>query len=99
MIFMSKRLLIAFGSLLTLVSSTQADTLECDGNLISPGASQESVLSNCGEPTSRNGNQWIYQAQDQDSLPKIVTFGGGVVITISDGNYPGFQNTPFDNQP
>jgi Protein of unknown function (DUF2845) len=85
--------------LVTATSSVLADSMECDGNLVSSGDTPESVLNNCGEPTSRNGDQWIYQSQDENSLPKIVTFSNGVVFSISDGNYPGFQNTPFENQP
>jgi hypothetical protein len=83
--------------LLTAASSAIADSMECNGNLVSSGDNQASVLQNCGEPTSRNGDQWTYQLDD--SLSKIVTFGGGVVLTITDGNFPGFKNTPFENQP
>jgi hypothetical protein len=91
------RAFITAALLLTGATSAIADSMECNGNLVSSGDSQESVLESCGEPTSRNGDQWTYQLDD--SLSKIVTFGGGVVLTISDGNYPGFQNTPFENQP
>ena len=89
--------LISTTLLLTAVNSATADSMECNGNLVSSGDSQESVLESCGEPTSRNGDQWTYQIDD--SLSKIVTFGGGVVLTITDGNFPGFQNTPFEDQP
>jgi hypothetical protein len=91
------RTAIAVTLLLTAATSAIADSMECNGNLVSSGDSQASVLENCGEPTSRNGDQWTYQVDD--SLSKIVTFGGGVVLTISDGNFPGFQDTPFENQP
>ena len=84
---------------LAVVATASADSMECDGNLVSSGDTQASVLENCGEPSSRNGDQWIYQGQDENTLPKIVTFGGGVVLTITDGNFPGFQNTPFEDQP
>jgi hypothetical protein len=89
--------LIAVTLLLTSATAATADSLECNGNLVSSGDSQATVLENCGEPTSRNGDQWTYKVDD--SLSKIVTFGGGVVLTITDGNFPGFQNTPFENQP
>jgi len=82
---------------LTAAASASADSMECNGNLVSSGDSQATVLQNCGEPTSRDGDQWTYQ-QD-DTLAKIVTFGGGVVLTITDGNFPGFQTTPFENEP
>jgi hypothetical protein len=88
---------MSFMLVLTTATSARADSMECNGNLVSSGDSQATVLQNCGEPTSRDGDQWTYQ-QDE-SLSKIVTFGGGVVLTITDGNFPGFQNTPFENQP
>jgi hypothetical protein len=88
---------ISFTPLLTVATFAFADSMECNGNLVSSGDSQTTVLDNCGEPTSRDGDQWTYQLDD--SLSKIVTFGGGVVLTITDGNFPGFQNTPFENQP
>lgn len=83
--------------ILTAPSLVNADSMECNGNLISSGDTQATVLENCGEPTSRDGNRWTYQIDD--SLSKIVTFGGGVILTITDGDFPGFQNTPFENQP
>lgn len=82
---------------LTVATSAFADSMQCNGNLVSTGDTQATVLKNCGEPTSRNGDQWIYQIDNQFS--KIVTFGGGVVLTITDGNFPGFKNTPFENEP
>jgi hypothetical protein len=89
--------LITATLLLIVASSATADSMECNGNLVSSGDSQATVLRNCGEPTSRDGDQWTYQVDDQ--LSRIVTFGGGVVLTIIEGNFPGFQNTPFENQP
>jgi hypothetical protein len=86
-------------SLQLLAWPALADSMYCNGNLVSSGDTPETVLKNCGEPTSRNGDQWIYQPQDQNTLSKVVTFSGGVVDTISDGNFPGFQNTPFENAP
>lgn len=91
------RIVIAVTLSLTAATSAIADSMECNGNLVSSGDSQATVLENCGEPTSRDGDQWTYQMDD--SLSKIVTFGGGVVLTIRDGNFPGFQDTPFENQP
>ena len=89
--------LIAVTLLLTAATDANADTMECNTNLVSTGDSEATVLENCGEPTSRDGDQWTYQFDD--SLSKIVTFSGGEVLTITDGNFPGFQNTPFENQP
>jgi hypothetical protein len=86
-------------SLQLCCASAVADSMYCSGNVVSSGDTPETVIKNCGEPTARNGDQWIYQPQDENSLSKVVTFSGGVVDSISDGNFPGFQNTPFENQP
>ena len=88
---------ISFILVLTGATSASADSMECNGNLVSSGDSQATVLQNCGEPTSRDGDRWTYQVNEQ--MSRIVTFGGGVVLTITDGNFPGFQNTPFENEP
>ena len=90
-------IVIYFTLLQAVTTYANADPMYCNGNLVSTGDSQESVLQSCGEPTSRDGDQWTYQLGD--SLSKIVTFGGGVVLTITDGNFPGFKSTPFENQP
>jgi hypothetical protein len=50
--------------LLILVSvmspSAYAASLECNGNIISAGITEEELLDACGEPTSRNGANWVY---------------------------------------
>lgn len=79
--------------------NANADSMQCNGNLISSGDTVQTVLQNCGEPTSRNGNQWIYQSPNEEGLSNIVTFTGGVVDSISAGNFPGFQTTPFEDAP
>jgi Protein of unknown function (DUF2845) len=60
----------------------QAGSLECQGNLITPGNSVKQLLAACGEPTSRNGDEWVYQMQG--ALPMVVTVGNGVVLDIED---------------
>ena len=85
--------------LLTVTTPVNADSMECNGNLVSTGDTMQTVLQNCGEPTTRNGDQWIYRSPNQDDLSTIVTFSGGLVDSISVGNFPGFQNTPFEDQP
>ena len=91
------RSVIGFMLVLTAATAANADSMECNGNLVSSGDSQATVLQNCGKPASRDGDQWTYQVEG--SLPKIVTFGGGVILTIKDGNFSGFQTTPFENEP
>jgi hypothetical protein len=85
--------------LLAAASGVSADSMECNGNLVSSGDSMQTVLQNCGEPTSRNGDQWIYQPPNQDVPPNVVTFSNGLVDTITEGNFPGFKSTPFENAP
>jgi hypothetical protein len=72
--------------LLTLVSvmssPVYAVSLECNGNFISAGITEEDLLDACGEPTSRNGANWIYHIPG--SIPVMVTFGNGVAMFIRD---------------
>ena len=59
-----------------------AVSLECKGNIISAGITEQDLLDACGEPTSRNGANWIYHRPG--SLPVMVTFGNGVAMFIRD---------------
>jgi hypothetical protein len=72
--------------LLILVSvmspSVYAASLECNGNIISAGITEEDLLNACGEPTSRNGANWVYHRAG--SIPVMVTFGNGVAMFIRD---------------
>ena len=61
-----------------------AESLECQGNIISPGVTEEQLLEACGEPTSRDGANWRYDIPG--SLPMVVTFGNGVAMFIRDVN-------------
>jgi hypothetical protein len=63
---------------------TSAGSLECHGNIISPGVTEAQLLEACGNPTSRNGANWIYETPG--SLPLVVTFGNGVVMFIRDAD-------------
>lgn len=61
-----------------------ADTLECQGTIISPGDTAARLLKVCGEPASRDGIRWIYQ--QPGDLPVLVTVGtdDGVIMSIGD---------------
>jgi hypothetical protein len=82
---------------LSLQFPVHAEAMQCGSNLVNPGDTENQVLSACGEPASRQDNRWIYQREGD--LPKILTFGGGVVMSIEDGDDPGFANTsPLGDQ-
>ena len=63
---------------------TYAGSMECHGNIISPGVTEAQLLEACGNPTSRNGANWIYETPG--SIPLVVTFGNGVVMFIRDAD-------------
>lgn len=92
-----KQLLLA--TLLTLtLSSVSAEPMQCGDNLVSPDDTKAQVIERCGEPTSREGETWTYQHQNE--IPKIITFGRGVVMFIEDGQLKGFENTsPLGDHP
>ena len=81
-----------FATVLYLIGSsvTRASPMECDGNLVSVGDTEQQVLATCGEPTARRENRWIYQREGD--LPKILIFGNGVIMQMKDGDDPGFSN-------
>ncbi|WP_090196296.1 DUF2845 domain-containing protein [Pseudomonas pohangensis] len=46
--------------------------LRCGTNLVETGAAKADVLSWCGEPTSKEGEQWVYNRGD--TQPTIVVY-------------------------
>jgi hypothetical protein len=57
-----------------------AESLRCDGDIISPGDTEQQLLDACGNPASREGADWLYEMPG--SLPVVVTIGRGVVTFI-----------------
>lgn len=78
--------------------SVLADSLECQGNFISPGVTEAELLQACGEPTSRDGDKWIYKRPGD--LPMVVTFGiDGVVNFITDATDLDSPASPLGDSP
>ena len=57
-----------------------AGSLKCQGNIISPGITKAALLQACGEPTSRDGANWIYKMPGD--FPMVVVFGIDDVVTF-----------------
>lgn len=77
---------------------TYARSLECHGNIISPGDTEQQLLEVCGEPTSRDGANWIYEIPG--SIPAMVTLGNGVVMFIGDADEEKASTThPLGDRP
>lgn len=74
--------LLVSALLLFTSSAVYALSLECNGNIASTGITEAQLLDICGEPTSRNGANWVYHKPG--SLPILVTIGNGFVIFIRD---------------
>ena len=74
-----------------------AGSLECQGNIISPGATEQELLDACGEPTSRNGANWTYQIPG--SISQEVTVGNGLIMFIRDADEVGSSGSPMGNHP
>ena len=78
--------------------TTPAGSLECGGDFISPGVTEAQLLEACGEPTSRNGNEWIYKMQGD--FPMVVIFGiDGVVTVIRDATDGDSPASPLGDSP
>jgi Protein of unknown function (DUF2845) len=78
--------------------ATPAGSLECQGNIISPGITEAELLQACGEPTSRDGTEWIYRMQGD--FPMVVTFGNdGVVTFIRDATDLDSPASPLGDSP
>jgi hypothetical protein len=75
-----------------------AGSLECQGNIISPGVTEAQLLKACGEPASRNGYEWVYKMPGD--YPMVVTFGiDGVVTFIRDATDLDSAASPLGDSP
>lgn len=78
--------------------AAEAGSLACQGNIISPGVTEAQLLEACGEPTSRNGSEWIYKMPGD--FPMVVTFGiDGVVSFIRDATDLDSPASPLGDSP
>ena len=90
--------LLLVPALLSFTSSAvYALSLECNGNIVSTGITEEQLLEMCGEPTSRNGANWVYHKPG--SIPILVTFGNGVVMFIRDVESEDSPTSPLGDHP
>ena len=80
-----------------MTSSVYAVSLECNGNIVSVGVTEEQLLDTCGEPTSRNGANWVYHKPG--SIPILVTFGNGIVMFIRDVDSENDPASPLGDHP
>ena len=77
---------------------TYAESLECHGDIVSQGDTEEQLLDACGNPTSRDGADWLYEMPG--SIPVIVTIGNGVVMFIRDADEAKASTTnPYGDHP
>ena len=77
---------------------TYAESLRCDGDIISPGDTEQQLLDTCGNPTSREGADLLYEMPG--SLPVVVTIGGGVITFIRDRDESdAFTKNPMGDRP
>jgi len=75
-----------------------AESLRCDGDIISPGDTEQQLLDACGNPTSREGADWLYEMPG--SLPVVVTIGRGVVTFIRNRDESdAFTKHPLGDRP
>jgi hypothetical protein len=84
--------------LATAAPAVPAGSLECQGNIISPGITEAQLLEACGEPASRHGDEWVYKMPGD--YPMVVTFGiDGVVSFIRDATDLDSTASPLGDSP
>lgn len=78
---------------------THAGSIRCHGHIINPGATQQELLKACGDPTAREGADWLYEMKG--SIPVVVTIGNGIVMFIRDldESDAGFGTHPLGDRP
>ena len=83
--------------MLTVPFASHAGSLECQGNIISQGDTEQQLLDACGEPTSRNDANWTYQVPG--SIAQVVTLGDGLIMFIRDADEVDTSGTPMEDHP
>jgi hypothetical protein len=79
---MKTKCALAAAGLLAVAGAASADhPFTCGERIIDDGEQKALVLEYCGEPTDREGNQWIYDQGAQRFLI-VVHFDGDVVTLI-----------------
>jgi len=63
------------------MQQASADSLQCGDDLIDVGANVYDLLQRCGEPSAREGDQWIYD-QGSGDLKMIVRVSEDLVQSI-----------------
>ncbi len=63
------------------MQQASADSLPCGADLIDVGANVYDLLQKCGEPSTRDGDQWIYD-RGPGELKMIVRVSADVVQSI-----------------
>lgn len=63
------------------LSADSANAMTCGTNFVSVGDPEDTVLSTCGEPTSRDGNRWTYSDRPGSFIYEL-SFGGGRILSI-----------------
>jgi hypothetical protein len=77
---------------------TCAESLECHGDIVSQGDTEEQLLEACGNSTSRDGADWLYEMPG--SIPVMVTIGNGLVMFIRDADEAKASTThPYGDRP
>lgn len=76
-----------------------ADSLRCNGEIVNAGVSEQELLATCGEPTARDGADWLYEIEGSE--PLVVTLGNGVVMFIRglDESDAAFGTHPLGDRP
>ena len=79
--------------ILSASHAVHAGSLRCDGEVISPGDTEQQLLDACGSPAARQGADWLYELPG--SIPVVVTVNGGVVSFVRDKD----ESDAFDEHP
>ena len=92
------RSMLATLLIFTVSSVSYADSLRCSGKIIKRGYTEQQVLDACGQPTSVDGGNWLYEKPG--SQPVVVTIGRGVVTFIRSKHESGaFGEHPYGDRP
>ena len=77
-------LAVVFGGQAHLFAAQEASSMMCDEGVVNIGDMDVDVQNKCGEPDSKNMNEWVYNFGPAQPVYKVIFKEGKVVRILED---------------
>ncbi len=77
-------LAVVFGGQAYLFAAKEASSIMCDEGVVNIGDMDVDVLEKCGQPSSQNLNEWVYDFGPSQPVYTVIFNEGKVVRILED---------------